>query len=68
MTLGDKIKSLRTFRGWSQEALGAAIGTNQHLICKLEHDNYNISLKKLVKISKAFGLELDELLKGCTFD
>lgn len=68
MTLGEKIKYLRTFRGWSQEALAKSAGANQRSVCKWEHNDYNITLKKLVRLSKAFGLEPDELLNGCDFD
>lgn len=68
MTLGEKIRSLRRFRGWSQENLGKMTGVNQKTISGWEYNPYMMPYGKLIEISKALDTTPIELLRGVDFE
>jgi len=59
--IGDKIRTLRRKRGWSQEQLGAMVGFSQSKISKIENGDWD-SLSDLRLIAKALGVKLKELI------
>ena len=62
MRLGEKLKQLRESRGWSQRALSQIAGVDRSLINQIETGARNsASLGTLIKFSKAFEVNLDEL-------
>lgn len=65
MTIGQKIRSLRTFRGWSQEVLGEIVGVHQRTICSWElGDTAKMPLGKFYKICEAFDVTPSEIMEG----
>ena len=62
--IGQRIKSLRQARGWSQAALGANADLEKSAIQRIER-GYNSTLKTLLKLAAALGVSLAVLL---TFD
>ena len=62
--LGKRIKYLRSLVKWSQEDLALEAGVNKNYLSDLERGERNPTVKILEKIAKAFGIFLDELLRG----
>ena len=60
--IGDKIRTLRRKRGWSQEQLGAMVGFSQSKISKIENGDWD-SLSDLRLIAKALGVKLKGLIE-----
>ena len=59
--IGDKIRTLRRKRGWSQEQLGAMVGFSQSKISKIERGDWD-SLSDLRLIARALGVKLKDLI------
>ena len=64
MTLGENITRLRTAKGMSQGALAETLEVSRQSVSKWETDGSVPELDKLVKLSKLFGVTLDELVTG----
>src|SRR5947207_6217910 len=61
--LGRRVKHLRTVRGWSLEALAAASGVSRSMLSEIEREQANPTLAVTLRIARAFGLTLGELLE-----
>jgi transcriptional regulator with XRE-family HTH domain len=61
--LGTRVKSLRNARGWSLEALAAASGVSRSMLSQIEREQANPTLAVTLRIARAFGLNLGELLE-----
>ena len=61
--LGSRVKHLRAGRGWSLEALAAASGVSRSMLSQIERDRANPTLAVTLRIARAFGLSLGELLE-----
>lgn len=63
MTTGEKIKSFRTKKGWSQEYLAELMGyQHKSSINKIEMGKSDLPQSKLLKFAEIFGIEPQELL------
>lgn len=62
MTLGDKLKLLRTQKGMTQEALAEKLNVTRSAIAKWENNNGIPEITNLKLISRIFDVSLDELL------
>lgn len=62
MTLGEKIKRLRTEKGFSQEALGKLMDVHYTHISRYERNQSAPSVEALKKLAKIFGISTDYLL------
>jgi transcriptional regulator with XRE-family HTH domain len=60
--LGHRIKALRLRQELTQEALGERAGMNYKYLGAIERGERNLSLKQLLKIAQALGVEPHELL------
>jgi len=60
--LGSRVHQLRTTRNWSLEALAAASGVSRSMLSQIEREQANPTLAVTLRISRAFGLSLGELL------
>lgn len=56
-----KIKELRKVNKLSQEELALAVGTTRQTITSIEREKYTASLTLAYKISKYFGLTIEEV-------
>ena len=63
MTLGEKIKTLRKGKGYSQEEFAELLDVSRQAISKWESDRGTPEINKLLQISNMFGVTLDYLLK-----
>jgi len=61
--LGARVKTLRGARGWSLEALAAASGVSRSMLSQIEREQANPTLAVTLRIARAFGLTLGELLE-----
>ena len=61
--LGGRVKALRGGRGWSLEALAAASGVSRSMLSQIEREQANPTLAVTLRIARAFGLTLGELLE-----
>ncbi len=64
MTLGETIHQLRTSRGMSQGDLAEALEVSRQSVSKWETDASVPDLDKLVRLSRLFGVTLDQLVCG----
>jgi len=61
--LGGRVKHLRAARGWSLEALATASGVSRSMLSQVEREEANPTLAVTLRIARAFGLTLGELLE-----
>jgi len=61
--VGDRIRVLRTEKGFSQEELAHRAGVSTSHIGKLERGQKNPSLSSIEKITKALEITLEDLFK-----
>jgi transcriptional regulator with XRE-family HTH domain len=62
--LAVRIKMLREARGWTQEQLAERAAIQRSYLGDLELGRRNPSVRTLVKVSNAFGIDVSELLEG----
>lgn len=62
MTIGEKIRTLRRERNYSQAQLGAKIGVHEKHISRYERELSQPSAETLRKIADLFGVSTDYLL------
>ena len=62
MPLGERIKALRTEKGWSQGELAQQIETDGRQISRYENGHITPSVEVLVKLAEAFDVSIDYLL------
>jgi transcriptional regulator with XRE-family HTH domain len=57
-----RVRQLRTDRGWSLEALAQASGVSRSMLSQIERNQANPTLVVTLRIARAFGLALNDLL------
>ena len=57
----NRIEEIRKARGINQEELAKVIGVSRQTISSLENGRYNPSLKLAHKLSKYFGMTIEEV-------
>jgi transcriptional regulator with XRE-family HTH domain len=62
--LGKRIRQVRKARGWRQIDLSEHSGVHEVHVSDLERGKREAGLRTMHAIAKAFGLKLDELLRG----
>lgn len=61
--LGARVKDLRAARDWSLEALAHASGVSRSMLSQIERERANPTLAVTLRIARAFGLALGDLLE-----
>src|SRR6266545_2310431 len=61
--LGTRVKHLRAGQGWSLEALASASGVSRSMLSQVEREQANPTLAVTLRIARAFGMTLGELLQ-----
>jgi len=61
--LGSRVRHLRNARGWSLESLANASGVSRSMLSQIEREKANPTLAVTLRIARAFGLSLGELLE-----
>ncbi len=57
----NRVKQLRTGRGWTQEQLARAVGVSRQSINSIERDRYVPSLLLALTFSRVFGCAIDQI-------
>ena len=53
----NRVRELRTERGWSQTELGERLGVSRQTVNAIENERYDPSLPLAFLIAKAFALD-----------
>ena len=59
--MGEKIKSLRREKGWTQEFFAERASINDKEVSHIESGNRNITIETLVKIASALSITPQDL-------
>lgn len=62
--LGRRVRQLRSARGWSLDALARASGVSRSMLSQIERERANPTLAVTLRIARAFGMTLGELLEA----
>lgn len=57
----NRIEEIRKARGMNQEELAKALGVSRQTISSLENGRYNPSVELAYKLSKYFGMLIEEV-------
>ena len=68
MTFQERLRQLRTARGWSQEALAERLGLSRQAVQKWESGAARPDMHNLVTLSRLFQVSLDWLVTGAEPD
>src|SRR5436189_5018222 len=61
--LGQRVKKLRTDRGWSLDNLAQASGVSRSMLSEIEREKANPTLAVTFRIASAFGMSISELIE-----
>jgi len=64
LQLGERVRQLREARGWSQEGFAHEGGLGRSFAGAIERGDKDIRLSTLIKLARALGVSLSQLLKG----
>jgi putative transcriptional regulator len=59
----NRVRELRTGRGWTQQELAEAVGVSRQSINSIECDRYVPSLPLALTFARVFALSTDEIFK-----
>lgn len=62
--LGNRIRQMRGDRGWSLEVLANASGVSRSMLSEIERNQANPTLVVTMRIARAFGVTLGELVEA----
>ena len=57
----NRVKELRSARGWTQEQLAEAVGVSRQSINSIERDRYVPSLQLALTFAKVFACSTDQI-------
>lgn len=64
--IGNKIRELRTAKGFSQEGIADAAGMGRTYMGRVERGEQNISIQNLIQIAFALEIDVGELIPKLT--
>jgi putative transcriptional regulator len=59
----NRVKELRTARGWTQQDLADSVGVSRQSINSIERDRYVPSLPLALTFARVFGCPTDDIFK-----
>lgn len=59
----NRVKELRTARGWTQEELAQAVGVSRQSINSIERERYVPSLQLALTFARVFGCSTEKIFK-----
>jgi putative transcriptional regulator len=59
----NRVKELRTARGWTQEQLAQAVGVSRQSINSIERDRYVPSLELALTFARIFACPTDKIFQ-----
>jgi putative transcriptional regulator len=60
-TIRNRVKELRTARGWTQQQLADAVGVSRQSINSIERNRYVPSLELALTFARVFGASMDDI-------
>jgi putative transcriptional regulator len=57
----NRVRELRTDRGWSQGELGERLGVSRQTVNAIETEKYDPSLPLAFRISRLFGKSIEDI-------
>jgi putative transcriptional regulator len=57
----NRVRDLRTERGWSQAELGTRVGVSRQAIIAIEAGKFDPSLPLAFKLARAFGRTIEDI-------
>lgn len=60
--LGERLRALRSARGWSLERLASVCGVSRSMLSQIERGEANPTVVVALSIARALGITLDELV------
>ena len=60
--VGERLRRLRTRRGWSQEELGFESGLHRNYIGGIERGERNVGVENIARLATALGVRPRDLL------
>jgi transcriptional regulator with XRE-family HTH domain len=61
---GDRVRQLRTKKGWTQDEFADVSGFHRAYIGTVERGETNISVRNVETLAKALGVKIAELFRG----
>ncbi len=62
MEVHEKIRFLRSFKGWSQEDMASKLGISLNSYAKIERGETDVNLSRLQQISETLNIKLSDLV------
>jgi putative transcriptional regulator len=62
-TISNRVKELRTLRGWTQEQLAEAAGVSRQSINSIERNRYVPSLELALTFARIFACSTDQIFQ-----
>jgi len=62
-TVRNRVKELRTDRGWTQQRLAEAVGVSRQSINSIERNRYVPSLPLALSFARVFGCSTDDIFE-----
>ena len=62
MEIDEKIKVIRTFRGWTQENMAEKLGISTNAYAKIERGETDVNFSRLEQIAQVMEIDLPQLL------
>lgn len=62
--VGQRIRLLRTNKGWTQEILAGHTGTGRVYVTELENGRKEICVRMLERIANALEVNMEEFFRG----
>ena len=59
----NRVRELRTERGWSQTELGERLGVSRQTVNAIENERYDPSLPLAFAIARVFGLRIEDIFQ-----
>lgn len=65
---GARVRARRTQLGWTQEQLAEGVGLHFTYVGSVERGERNISLKNIIRLASALGVDPGSLVSGLRID
>lgn len=59
----NRLRDLRTARGWSQAELGVRVGVSRQAIIAIETGRFDPSLPLAIKLARMFDLTIEDIFQ-----
>ncbi len=61
--MDNRVRELRTARGWSQQVLGEKVGVSRQTIIAIERGRYDPSLPLAFEMALIFDMKIEDLFQ-----